>query len=513
MPEQLILRDRQLKVIDELRDNFRHGARTQLLYAPTGAGKTIVAAHLAQQARAKMTRTAFLADRVNLIDQTSATFDRFGIDHGIVQAKHWRARLYEPIQICSAQTIEKRGFFPDLSLLINDEAHEIRKATSNLILGRESLKVVGLSATPFSRGLGTLYESLVSLGTTDDLIAEGLLAPIRSYMAIAPNMAKARVVAGEWNLEDVEERGMAIVGDIVQEWSSKTTEHFGGPVKTIVFCATVAHGEEICRQFAVAGQRFELISYMDSDDHKRKIIEEFRPKDTQIVGLVSCAALQRGFDVADVQCGISAHPYRKSFSAHIQELGRVMRISPGKEYALWLDHSGNMMRFRDDQVHLFAHGVTSLQDSELNSKARKDPEASEVDEIRCPACKFLLPSRVRRCPACGHEKVKQNTVETTEGSMILVNGELVPTKGKYSWLAQSDVVWAQLMGLAIKTKPDLARASSFALAQYRGIYGAWPRLTFDPAMAVDPSEKLQNLVRSRVIAYAKARQKELATAT
>src|SRR5690242_13906378 len=127
MPRELILRPYQQASIDGLRQGLRAGHRRQILCAPTGAGKTVIATDLMREAYGKGSRVAFIVDRVNLVDQTSEVLDSYGIAHGVVQAGHWRHRLYERIQVCSAQTIERRGIFPDLKLLINDEAHGMRR--------------------------------------------------------------------------------------------------------------------------------------------------------------------------------------------------------------------------------------------------------------------------------------------------------------------------------------------------------------------------------------------------
>src|SRR5690606_16724047 len=183
---------------------------------------------------------------------------------------------------------------------------------------------------------------------------------------------------------EIEERGLDIIGDIVSEWQNKTEKHFGGPVKTIVFSATVAHGEELCRQFNAAGFNFQQISYKDGgDEHRRALIAEFRKPDSVIHGLISCEVFTKGFDVEDVLCGISARPYRKSLSSHIQQMGRVMRRAPGKDYGLWLDHSGNCLRFRDDTQSIFQDGVSTLDDGKMEDKARKEPTEKERAELRC----------------------------------------------------------------------------------------------------------------------------------
>ena len=231
-----------------------------------------------------------------------------------------------------------------------DECHAIRKETAKLIQNMPKLTVLGLTATPFTKGLSKLYTNLVNVTTTDVLTEQGFLVPLKMYAAVAPDMRGAKVVGGEWADSEIEKRGQAIIGDIVQEWQAKTLLHFGGPVKTICFSATVDHGAELCAQFNAAGHRFEQISYRDgSDDRRRELIAEFRKPDSQITGLVSCEVFTKGFDVPDVLCGISARPYRKSFSSHIQQLGRVLRPANEKSFALWLCHSGNVLRFHVDR--------------------------------------------------------------------------------------------------------------------------------------------------------------------
>lgn len=503
------LRPYQIQAVERLRDGIRKGHRSQILVAPTGAGKTAIATYIMNEAKAKQARVAFVVDRVNLVDQTSAVLDAYGISHGVIQAGHWRRRGYEQIQVCSAQTLEKRGFFPNLSLLVVDEAHCVRKETAKLIANMGSLKVLGLTATPFAKGLATLYTNLVNVTTTDQLIADGFLVPLKTYAAIAPDMEGAKIIAGEWADKDIESRGLEIVGDIVKEWQDKTTLHFGGPVKTICFSATVDHGAELCRKFNEAGYRFEQISYRDSnDDRRRELIAEFRKPDSEIVGLVSCEVFTKGFDVPDVRCGISARPYRKSFSSHIQQIGRVLRpSSPGKDFALWLCHSGNVLRFNSDTVELFANGVSSLSDGALDGKARKEPDQDAKDAIKCAGCGYVLPPRALVCPACGHERARK-PVEEVAGTMVMIGSKQVPATGKHAFLAQRDDVWRQLVQLGLERKKgDIDAARRFAQAQYRNLFGGFARRTVENTEPMPACYELRNLVQSNIIRWAKSKQR------
>lgn len=501
LPSNINLYDYQEESINQLRAGFVNGFKHQLLNAPTGAGKTIIASYLMAAAKAKGTKIAFIVDRVSLVDQTSAALDKYGIDHGVIQAGHWRFRPYENIQICSAQTIEKRGFFPDLGMLIVDECHNTRKATAKLIKARPDLPVIGLTATPFSKGLAELYHNVVNVITTNELIEKGYLTALKAYAAKAIDMTGAKVVAGEWAEKEIEERGRMIIGDIVSEWQDKTNKHFGGPVKTIVFSATVEHGKELCEQFNAAGFNFQQISYKDgSDDERRQLIEEFRKPDSMITGLVSCEVFTKGFDVPDILCGIAARPYKKSLSSHIQQMGRVMRSSPGKEFGLWLDHCGNYLRFKEDTDNIYSNGLKTLDDGELDRKDRKEPTKKEKEQLSC-VCGFVFPHPMKVCPACGKEKHSVSDVEVVAGVMEEVQGTVIKP-----FLRDETKVWSQLCTLGLqRRKGDTAAAHKYAKGAYFNFYGKWPRRGFEAGET--PTIEVVNLVKHHNIRFARGKQR------
>lgn len=506
------LRPYQSRSIQDLRDGIKSGYRAQILMIPTGGGKTLCAASLLDAVKEKGSRAAFVVDRVSLVDQTSAVFDTYGIPHGVMQGSHWRCRPYEPIQICSAQTLARRGFPNGLDLLIVDECHVQHKAVVDFIKNNPRVKVVGLSATPFAKGLGGVFDNLVNVVTQEQLIAEGFLCPIKAYAAIAPDMTGAKVkFNGEWDDTEIDIRSTAIVGDIVAEWQDKTTKHFGGPVKTICFSASVAHGEDLCRAFGDAGFRFQQISYKDTNDEDRKaLIDEFRRADSDIVGLVSCEALSKGFDVPDILCGIGARPYRKSLSSHIQQVGRVMRPAPGKTFALWLDHAGNWLRFREDTDDIAANGLHKLDDGNApDGKTRKEPTEEDMAQYKCGDCKFVMPKSAPSCPACGWTRPRRLAlVEHKEGEMIEVSGALSKLK---PWQTDKEHVWKQLCGTGLyRYSQDETRAEKWAKANYLSIYGTWPRhamRNIEPAAA---SPELMGWLKHKQIAYAKSKHRKAA---
>jgi len=305
----LNLRPYQEQTLDALRQGFAQGKRTQILYAPTGAGKTEMAIALLNATKQKGNKAAMLLDRIILCDQTSQRLERYQIEHGVLQSGHWRYRPSENIQVCSAQTLERRGTFPNLNLLIVDEAHQTREQTLNFIKNNPNVRVIGLTATPFTKGLAKVYDHVVSTVTTKELVEQKVLVPLRVFVSKQIDMTGAKKVAGEWSQDEAQTRGMVITGDIVAEWIKKTHEIYGKPVKTIVFCSGVAHGTDLQRKFAEQGYNFISISYRDDDQFKRDVIEDFAKPDTEIHGLIATDILSKGFDVPDVLIGVSARPF------------------------------------------------------------------------------------------------------------------------------------------------------------------------------------------------------------
>lgn len=507
-PRELVLRPYQLEAIEALRVGLKAGHHSQVLCSPTGSGKTVVATQLMKAAADKFSEAVFVCDRVALVDQTSVMFAAYGIEHGVVQADHWRARPWERIQVASAQTLARRGLPRKPQLLIWDECHTLYKSVSDYIASNPDVRVVGLTATPFTKGMGAIFTNVVNVTTTDRLIDEGFLVPVKTYAGKAADMTGARLkFDGEWADDEVEQRGLTIVGDIVSEWIGKTAKHFGGPVKTIVFSATVAHGDELCKRFQEAGFNFQQISYKDgNDDRRRELIEEFRRPDSEIMGLVSCEALAKGFDVPDILCGISAKPYRKSLSGHIQQIGRVMRTHPGKKFALWLDHSGNFLRFLPDTQEVFAAGVSTLE-AERDAKVRKEPTPEDKADFSCASCGYVMGGRAPTCPACGWERPRRKSdIREIGGELVEVSLDGKAAKHP-TWAQDKESVWRQICGLALARKGgDWDAAERFAKAQYRTLYGSWPRHAMRNIQIEAPSLEVQRKVQQQVIAWSKRKK-------
>ncbi len=468
----LVLRDYQEHAIEALRDGIRRGMKRQVLVAPTGAGKTVIASHLLREADRKGSYALFLVDRVSLVDQTSATLDRYGIEHGIVQADHprWAPRLN--VQVCSIQTLAKRFLPRDPSLIVYDECHVRYGKTLEFMAGLPDCVKVGLTATPFTRGMGQDWDRAVNVRTTRSLIDGGHLVLPKIYIAKSPDDSDLGLNSyGEFSDSSATAAGIQIVGDVVQEWVGKTREHFGGPVKTIVFAATVEHGRELCAAFAAAGFNFQQISYRDKDDaERREKIEEFRRSDSIIDGLVSCGVLTRGFDVPDVRCGISCRPYRKSLSSHMQEIGRVMRPDGADKTAIWLDHSGNIERFGLDMWDVWENGAGELDHAATLDAKPRERQQVKADKPICPECSEAL--RGNTCLCCGWEKPARSGIVNVEGEMREFDPSALQSRAgiRAECLSDPRKVWDGALLYAMDHARDPERVRKWAYGIWRGVY-------------------------------------------
>ena len=287
-PKALELYPFQAEAIESLRVAARSGNRRIILCAPTGSGKTEMAIHLIQEAQRKGSKVTFVVDGISLAEQTSARLASYGIEHGYAQAKNTRGRG-EKVQVAMAQTIEKREFWTDLDLLIIDECHIQRKAIQGFAR-QWGGRAIGLTATPIVKGLRETWEAVVNATTTDALVADGQLAPVEIYAATEIDMKGASKTAGEWTASAVRERSGRIIGDIVSTWAKYTSEHFGGPAKTLLFSADTAHGEDLCQAFQAAGHDFRQSTYRDSDEVTSSIVEGFDVPDV-LIGVAKSSAL------------------------------------------------------------------------------------------------------------------------------------------------------------------------------------------------------------------------------
>ena len=497
----LVLRPYQSESIDGLRQGMRHGHKRQILCASTGAGKSVIMLDMIRAAMEKGSHVLFAVDRRILVDQFSDHLDSQGIDHGVLMAKHWRWRPDRLIQIASIQTLERMKMYPQFDVIFIDEIHAMmRKSVINILERFNEVRVVGATATPFHPMLSTHFSNIVNVITMSELVEQKHLVPFRVFIAHEIDTKGVPVLAGEWKKDELEDRARMIVGDVVSDYVKLSNEVFGEYRKTICFSAGVAHGAELAEKFNSIGIKAIQISYKDTDEYKDEVLKEFAKPDTDIQIVISSDILTRGFDQTDVHHIIVARPVKKSFSLHVQMVGRGARPHGGKEFCLIQDHAGNWLRFADDWDVLYHDGVKALKECP-DEKTRKEPEEIVKEKCKCPRCKAVWIGRGDVCANCGYVRPNQSMVGAVPGEMAELNG-LGPKKKEKEYSPAMKQQWYSEL---LHVEFSRFKKPGYAYACFIDKFDHKPH-GYAKTMK-EPGIEVLNWIKHKNIAYAKAKNK------
>jgi DNA repair protein RadD len=475
------LRPRQLQAIAEVRDAIKEGHRRIVLQAPTGFGKTLVSAHIIAAALRKDSKPLFTCPAISLVDQTLTAFEREGIhDIGVMQAQHSRTNRNASVQIASVQTLIRRAA-PEVDFALIDEAHESFEGLETMLDSEEwkNKIVIGLSATPWAKGMGLRWTKLVIAATINDLIADGHATPAVIYGPEKDvDRGSIKIVKGEFD-EAGSAAAMsddAIVGDVLKEWKEKSPRE-----KTFVFCVNRAHAQVQMEAFLDAGIPFGYIDANTPQEERKRQFKQMRYG--EIAGIASVGCLIRGVD-EDVRCIVDLQ-LTKSEMRHVQKWGRGVRTAEGKSSLIGLDHAGNnaaLGLFTD----IFHDHLDSRKPGERGESYKDDYKPAKPK--KCAKCHNLIPPKLRNCPSC-NERVALNTgVTVVDGRLVEIgSGPKIDMKERQEWY--SGFLWLAKQ----QNKRD-----GWAAHSYRERFGAWPSKL--RVRAKKPSEA--------VVEYAKQRRAE-----
>lgn len=450
----------QEKMVNVCRDAFRRNKRI-VLKAPTGTGKTIIATWMIKRALNKNKRSLFICDRVSLVNQTSSVFRAYRIPHGIFQADNPQYDPLQPVQIGSIQTLARRKQ-RSYDFIIIDECHAIFEAHQQILEFNPDAYFLGLSATPFAKGLGKHFDTCVEPVPMKDLIKQGYLCKFEIFGPAPIDLSKVRTVAGEYKEGDLADAAdkPKLVADVVDTWLKL------GNRKTICFCVNVAHGRHLEREFRKRGvSAKEINGYMrkDGEDGASQIIEGFRNNEFKVI--ISTNMLTKGFDVPDVEC-VQFATATKSPIKWIQSCGRGLRISEGKEICRIIDHGSNAERlgFPDDYEFL------GLDDGRKKHRKSKKKDRPEQLPKACPSCDFIKPAGVYECPACGFRPKYLQEIETEDGKLEKLKRK---ARSEYT-LAEKQSFLAQLNQFANERgfKQGKNGCYGWSLHQYKDKFGS-----------------------------------------
>jgi len=484
------LRPHQEKAVQMIRESLLRGRKRPILAAPCSFGKTITAAHILKSAANKGKRGIFICDRVKLIAQSVEQFDNHGLDFGVIQGLHERTDLREPIQIASIQTLARRRQV-DFDIAIVDECHTHYKTLTAYMEKFSNVPFIGLSATPYSKGLGRHYDDLILPITPRELLDQGYLCPIHYYGGKKPDLSgvgKKRLSTGQSDydpdqLAQAYESELSLVGDIVRNWLSH-----GEDSQTIAFSPSIKHSKYLVEQFNEAGiPAVHIDGYMD--DEERQILYEAH--DRGEYKILSCSRLlNTGYDAPQVRCLIDCYP-TQSLISYIQRGGRIQRTFGGKEYAIYLDHAGNTR-------HGFVEDIVPerLDDGKHGYSERKQTkEKTEPKTHECPQCLQLFVGV--KC-SCGYELPQKEKIKTDQQLLERLqrkDNKETPKQDKGEWLGGL-YLYAQQKGYS----------SGWAHHKYKAKFGVWPN-KIEPIMVSEIPIEVLNFIKSQQIKYAKGKAK------
>ncbi|MHB1953450.1 MAG: DEAD/DEAH box helicase, partial [Sulfobacillus sp.] len=324
-------------MVDRARELIRGGARRLILQSATGSGKTLCAAHIIHSASGRGNRTLFVAHRKELIEQASAKLTAYDVNHGVIMANHWRRRPQLPVQVASIQTLIRREP-PHTDLLIIDEGHRVMGASYRTLIDHyPDAVVLGLTATPTridGKGLGEVFEHIVSGPSISELIQQGYHVPVRHFAPFIPALAAVRTVAGDYDehqLEDLMDRPQ-IVGDIVDHWKTLAADR-----QTIVFATGIEHSKHLAAAFVAAGVSAVHIDGTTKAAERDDALVGLSTYRYQVVCNVGIGV--EGLDIPVISCVVLARP-TKSLTLYLQAAGRGSRPAPDKTDLIILDHAG-----------------------------------------------------------------------------------------------------------------------------------------------------------------------------
>lgn len=457
------LRPYQESAIRKLRRKIESGLKRVVLVAATGSGKTRTAAEVIRLATSKGFRVAFICNRIELVKQAVEAFEKLGIKCGIMQGENsWDCNAQ--VVVCSIQTMARRkynGF--DLALI--DECHTTpqSKAYRKFFESHSNIPIVGLTATPWAKGMAAkhkwlhdepIWQDLVVAASIPDLIAQGFLVDVEVYAPTDPDLSGVSVQNG-----DYEKRALAmamnkakLVGDIVKHYI-----RLGEGKPAVCFCVNVKHSMHVVEEFNKAGIRAVHVDGYMKDEDRRPLIEAFKRGEYQV--LSNCHLLAEGFDAPSTEVCILARP-TKSLIRFIQCVGRALRPFPGKTRALILDHSGVVQRLGWPTDEL-------PYDLDSDDKKKESKEAEKPLPIVCPSCYAVRPRSVKKCNVCGFEPVATAKPQLVEAGEL---EKMERKKAKEFSMEDKQAIYSALLA-HVRSKGQKEGA---AYHKFKDIVGVYP---------------------------------------
>lgn len=340
-------RGAQIEALYALEDSRSEGARKGLVQAATGVGKTYLAAFDS----AKYERVLFVAHREEILKQAAVSFKnvRHSDDYGFFYGK--QKDIDKSVIFASVATLGRNEylteeyFAPDYFdyLVIDEFHHAVNDQYQRIVNYFKPQFLLGLTATPERMDGKNIYEICdynvpyeISL---KEAINKGVLVPFHYYgIYDETDYSSLHLVKGRYDEKELNETYIGNVKryDLIYKYYMKYRSK-----RALGFCCSRQHAEEMAKEFCKRG--IEAVAVYSNADGKfsedrDKAIEKLKNQEIKVI--FSVDMFNEGVDIASLDMVMFLRP-TESPIVFLQQLGRGLRTSKGKEYLNVLDFIGN----------------------------------------------------------------------------------------------------------------------------------------------------------------------------
>ena len=455
------LRDYQTEVVRNTYSLIRQKVTKILIFAPTGAGKTVIATKIVCDAVSRGRKVLFVVHRDILVSQTHAKFSAVGLKCGFIKAG-WERNFDASVQIASVQTLLVRHDWRELSisLIVLDECHIIAfHKISQQMMEKIFPQAIylGLTATPWrlskKESLGDIFQGLVCAPMPGKLIEEGFLAKPSYYsLDFQANLQDVELTDGDYNsyqLSRICDR-TELIEQAVNSWYDLA---YSRP--TIAFAVGVKHARNLVAAFEAHGITAASVTGSTPIKERNRLYEQLAGGDLKL--LASCEALSEGFDVPEVSCVILSRP-TKSKALYFQQLGRGLRLSPDKRGCLVLDQAQNVLE------HGFIEDLTEADVELIPSSSNCSSDEKKKAPLKiCPqekgGCGNYVYAVYLKCPHCQFNFDLER---------------LITVLGSNRSIKPEDEIKLNYYRSLLRDAIQCARAPSWAAMKFKDKYGFFP---------------------------------------
>ena len=374
-----------------------------MLQMPTGTGKTYLFTSLINdiintyKMAHKDIKILIVAHRTELLDQISATLNKFGIAHGFIQGAR-EQYLWKRVQVGSIMSLlTDKNYYnvcrQKFDYIIVDEAHHSLADTYIRLFGLfPNAKKLGVTATPWRlnhESFLSLYQYLIvspqiSWFINNNLLSDFDYVSIKQDSEVQKLVDRSEVVStGDFSNADLDNmfNNQRIRSKLYESYLQ-----FANGRKGIIYAINKCHAAKIAELYSSHGVKAMAIDCDTPRDVRQEMITAF--KNGEISVLVNVDIFTEGFDCPDVNFIQLARP-TKSLSLYLQQVGRGLRIVEGKEKTIILDNVGLYNYFglpdanRKWQYHFEGH-----EDVEHICRSSQDRDSLGMAEFEFAESKF-----------------------------------------------------------------------------------------------------------------------------